>query len=372
MRQRFCFGVFLLLLSTTCDVLAADVKLGLANPLSGPLAVSGQRNETAVQLAVDAVNHAGGVLGRHVVLVTADDGCGTDEAVAAAEELVAAGVAAVVGHLCSHSSLLAAPVYEAADVPMLSPDSTHPRLTEEGRQNVFRLTGRDDEQGQVAANWLADLQPAPRIAITHDGSTYGQGLAERVRAQLRRRGAREVLFASYQQGTTDFHELVEQLLRLQVGVLYVGGYDPDAGRIVRAVRAAGSSLQLVGGDGLGGDEFWAEAGPDGEGALFTAARTEEAWASAEPVLAAFREAGLKPGPGGLGAYAAVQIWAEAVTRCDTLDPSAITAAIHRGRFATVIGPVAFTDKGDLTDRAWRWQVWHAGSYAPVPVAVSLR
>ena len=111
--------------------------IGFANPLSGPFSQSGERNRIAVEMAIEDLN-ARGVLGQKVTLVVADDACGMRRAVAAAQALVDAGVGFVVGHLCSHSSLLAAGVYETADVPMITPSSTHPRLTEEGRQNVFR------------------------------------------------------------------------------------------------------------------------------------------------------------------------------------------------------------------------------------------
>ena len=140
------------------------IKLIYTDPLSGPFAASGERNRQAAQLAVAMLNSAGGVLGHEIRLVTVDDACGTDQATATALQLVEAGVAAVIGHFCSHSSLLAAPVYEAVGLPMLTPDSTHPRLTEEGRPNVFRLIGRDDEQGRIAE------QPAQQRELRGPGA----------------------------------------------------------------------------------------------------------------------------------------------------------------------------------------------------------
>ena len=140
----------------------AEVRIGLANPLTGPYAASGERNRVAVQLAIAALNQAGGVLGQQVKLVVVDDGCDSDRAAEAALELVKAGVGFVVGHMCSHASLIAAPIYEAAGVPMMSPDSTHPQLTEEGRGNVFRLAGRGIPAGPTGRR-LAGL-PAPATA----------------------------------------------------------------------------------------------------------------------------------------------------------------------------------------------------------------
>jgi branched-chain amino acid transport system substrate-binding protein len=206
------------------------------------------------------------------VLVSADDACGVEQAEAAARQLVDAGARLVVGHLCSHSSLVAAAVYEAAGVPMVTTTSSHPRLTEEGRGNVFRLIGRDDAQGRIAGDLLAERWRHGRIAILHDGSTYGAGLAAEARRRLRERGVAEVLHAAYPPGAEDYSALLGQLRQAAVEVAYVGGYGPDAARIVRAAREGGDDLRLVGGHALGMAEFWAVAGAAGEGTVFTGRR----------------------------------------------------------------------------------------------------
>lgn len=349
---------------------AAEVRVGFANPLSGPFAASGERNRQGARLAVAMLNETGGVLGHEVRLVAVDDACGTEQATAAALQLVEADVAVVVGHFCSHSSLLAAPIYEAVGLPMITPDSTHPRLTEVGRPNVFRLTGRDDEQGRIAGDWLARRRPGQRIGIVHDGSTYGMGLAEHARAQLHRRGVREALFEEYTPGAASYGGLVRRLTAAGASLLYVGGYGPDAGLIARTARAQGSTLRLVGGDGLGMEEFWTVAADAGDGTLFTARPDVRAQPAAEQVLEEFRTLGLGPSPSGLAAYAAVQVWAEAARRAQSLDPVTVTRMIHRGRFATVLGRVAFADNGDLLGTGWQWQEWHDGAFAPMPITVT--
>ena len=202
--------------------------------------------------------------------MVADDACGLQQAIEAARQLVSAGVPAVIGHLCSHSSLLAAGIYETADVLMITPSSTHPRLTEEGRQNVFRLKGRDDQQGKLAADLLAAHWPGEAIAILHDGSVYGEGLAMQARQQLRAKGVTPAIYDLYTPGEADYSALAARLQAAGIEVLFLGGYGPDAARIIRALRARGDDLQLVGGDGLGMNEFWTIAGEDGAGTLFSA------------------------------------------------------------------------------------------------------
>jgi branched-chain amino acid transport system substrate-binding protein len=344
---------------------AAEIEIGFANPLTGPYALTGARNRIAVEMAVHALNRNGGVLGEKISLVTADDACGLYQSVDAALQLVAAGVRVVIGHLCSHSSLLAAGIYETADVLMIAPSSTHPRLTEEGRRNVFRLTGRDDHQGALAGDFLAARWSGDEIAILHDGSTYGEGLAIETRKQLRRRGVEEAIYDVYRPNERDYGALAARLQSEGIAALYVGGYGPDAARILRAVRARGSGLQLVSGDALGMDEFWTIAGRAGTGAVFSSDRNPASLPEATEVLAGFRARGLSPHSGGLSSYAAVQVWAQAVERAGTAELRAVANMLRRGRFDTILGPVAFDSKGDLEDGAWQWQVWTDGSYRPM-------
>jgi branched-chain amino acid transport system substrate-binding protein len=245
-----------IVLSLTIDGAGAaeEIRIGFATPLTGPFATTGAGHRTAVELAVKDLNERGGVLAHPIQLVSADDACGIEEAETAAQQLVDAGVLFVIGHLCSHSSLMAAPVYEAAGVPMMTTTASHPRLTEEGRGNVFRLIGRDDVQGRLAGDLLAEWRPRGRIAILHDGSTYGAGLAAEVRQRLHEHRMAEDLDTAYQPGLEDYSALVGQLQRAAIDMVYVGGYGPDAARIVRAAREHGDDLQLVGGHALVHDQ----------------------------------------------------------------------------------------------------------------------
>ena len=364
MRRRLLCAL-VVVASVLSGPVAADVAIGFANPLSGPYAASGGRNRAAIAQAVDDLNARGGVLGQPVRLVEADDACGLERAVAAARDLIAARVSLVVGHMCSHASLMAAGVYETFDTLMISPDSTHPRLTEEGRRNVFRLAGRDDRQGDLAGDFLHRHYRGKRIAIVHDGSVYGRGLASQTRTRLRQLDLAEVLYAVYEPGRRRYDALAAKLRAQAVDVVYVGGYAPDAGAIARAVRDGGDRLQLVGGDGIGGEEFWIEAGRAGQGAIFSARPTVR-W---DPRSAAGRTAsrlrGQGPGAGGIGAYAAVEVWAQAVERAGSTDLVQVGDELRRGRFHTVIGPVAFDEKGDLRGAGWEMQIWSDGDYAPL-------
>lgn len=371
MYRCFLFLLAIIIAMTGSGRTEAEIRIGFANPLTGPYALSGHRNRVAVETAVYDLNRRGGALGEQVQLVTVDDACGLEQALGAALKLVAAGVRFVIGHLCSHSSLLAAGVYETADILMISPDSTHPRLTEEGRGNVFRLIGRDDQQGQMAADLLATRWAGKKIGILHDGSTYGEGLAIETRKRLRQRGVTEAIYEAYVPGAKDYSALIERLEDAGIEILYIGGYGREAGLIVRTARDRGNRLQLVGGDGLGMDGFWAEAGAAGDGTIFSARPEVRGTAQAAEVLARFQRRGLGTRPGGVGAYAAIQVWAQAVERAGTAEIAPVAAMLHRGRFETVLGPVAFDSKGDLRESGWQWKVWSNADHVPLSLQTPL-
>ena len=143
--------------------------------------------QRGAELAVADINAAGGVLGEQVQLIAADDFCDPSQAVAAAQKLVSEGVVLVVGHYCSGASIPASEIYEAAGILQISPASTNPMLTERGRANVFRVIGRDDAFGLTAGDYLADHWADKKIAILHDDTVFGKGLADETRKQLRRR-----------------------------------------------------------------------------------------------------------------------------------------------------------------------------------------
>jgi branched-chain amino acid transport system substrate-binding protein len=343
----------------------AEIKIGFAHSLTGPFSESGERSRIAVEMAVEDLNARGGVLGEQVRMVTADDACGLQTAVDVARAFVEAGVAVVMGHACSHSSLLAAGIYETADVIMMTPFSTHPRLTEEGRENVFRLIGRDDDQGKLAGDFLADRFANGRIAIVHDGSTYGEGLAREARKQLRARGKTEVIYALYRPHASDYADLLARLRQAQVDVLYVGGYGPDAALILRTARELGDHLQLIGGDGIGMDGFWSIAGDLGERTIFSDRPEARDRPDAAALIERFQGRGLGARMGGLEAYATIQVWAQAVERAGTFESAAVERMLRRGRFETVLGRVTFDYKGDLKGAVWQWKVWTGGDYVPL-------
>ena len=343
----------------------ADVLIGVSGALTGRSAWSGVQIQRGAEMAVADINAAGGVLGQQIRLIAADDSCDPGQAVAAAQKLVADGVVFVVGHGCSGASISASKVYEAANVLQISPASTSPMLTEQGRANVFRVIGRDDRQGVAAGDYLADHWGDKKIAILNDSTTYGKGLADETKKQLNKRGVTEAMNQAYTPGKPDYLEEVEALQKAGITVLYVGGYYTQAALLARGARDRGYAMQLVSGDSLAIEEYALIAGPAAEGTLFTFAADPRRNPEAASVIKEFRADNFEPESYTLLSYAAVQAWAQAAKKAGSLKPQAVIAALRNSQFDTVLGRIDFDDKGDLTAQSWIWYAWRNGEYAPM-------
>jgi branched-chain amino acid transport system substrate-binding protein len=342
----------------------AEILIGMAGPITGKDGWLGEQIERGAQLAVADLNAAGGVLGEQLQLITADDFCDPEQAVAAAKKLISDGVIFVVGHLCSGASIPASEIYAAAGVLMISPTSTNPMLTELGRANVFRLAYREEATGIAAGNYLADHWSGKNIAILHDNTVMGKGLAELTKEQLNRRGLREAIYQAYVPGRNNYGAEIDHLQAADIAVVFIGGYHTEVALMARAARDRGYPVQLVGGT-LGTEEFGLIAGPAAEGALFLDLPDARRRAEALPVVERFRASGYEPELFTLYAYGAVEVWAEAAEKAGSLELEAMIAALREHEFDTVLGPIDFDDKGDLTVQKPVWWIWRDGTYVPL-------
>jgi branched-chain amino acid transport system substrate-binding protein len=339
----------------------AEIRIGLAAALTGPMAWAGAGLEQGAEFAVADLNARGGVLGEQIELITADDYCDGEQAVAAANKLIAAGVVAVVGHQCSGAAIPASKIYSRAGLLMISTFATHPKLTEQGLTNVFRVVGRDDLQGRIAGDLLAERWGNRRIAILHDGQAYGKGLAEETRKRLNERGVAEAMFEAIEPGKVDYWDIVQKMRAMGVEVLYYGGYKNEAGLIIRQAREHGYQLNLVGGDGISGEDFGLVAGSASDGTLRTGPPTPSGPEAAE-LAAKFTEGSQNP----FTAYAAVQVWAQAVEMAGAFETKAVADALRTHEFNTVLGRIGFDPKGDVTGyETFVWYIWKDGKEVPV-------
>jgi len=340
----------------------ADITIATAGPMTGQYASFGQQMKAGAEQAVADINGDGGVNGEMLKLEVGDDVCDPKQAVAVANGFVGSGVVFVAGHFCSGSSIPASAVYEEEGILQISPASTNPKLTDEGGPNVFRVCGRDDQQGLVAGQYLAKMHGEGNIAIIHDKTAYGKGLADATMAAMRAAGKNEAMYEAYTAGEKDYSALVTKLKQENIDVLYVGGYHTEAGLMVRQMRDQGMKTQLISGDALVTQEYWDITGPAGEGTLMTFSPDPRKNPRAASVVQTFRGKGIEPEGYVLYTYAAIQVFAQAATAAKSTDLDAVLAAMKGAKFDTVLGELSFDEKGDVTLPGYVFYEWSNGGY----------
>ena len=343
---------------------ADDIMVATAGPMTGQYASFGEQMKNGAELAVEEINAAGGVNGKMLKLSVGDDACDPKQAVAVANKFVGEGVVFVAGHFCSGSSIPASAVYAEEGIVQISPASTNPKLTDErAGPGVYRVCGRDDQQGAVAGAYIADKFAGKKVAIIHDKTAYGKGLADETKKALNAAGMEEAMYEAYTAGEKDYTALVSKLKAEGIDVLYVGGYHTEAGLIVRQMREQGMDTQLISGDALVTDEYWGITGEAGEGTLMTFAPDPTKFAAAKEVVDKFKAKGINPEGYTLYTYAAMKIWADAANAAGSTDLEAVTAKLNGTKYETVLGPIAFDGKGDVTEASYVWYIWKDGKYA---------
>ncbi|WP_028033720.1 branched-chain amino acid ABC transporter substrate-binding protein [Chelativorans sp. J32] len=341
----------------------ADITIATVGPMTGQYASFGAQMRAGAEQAVADINAAGGVNGEMLKLEMGDDACDPKQAVAVANQLAGSGAVFVAGHFCSGSSIPASQVYADEEIVMISPGSTNPTFTDNRPgPGIYRVCGRDDQQGDVAGKFLAEEFAGKKIAFIHDKTAYGKGLADATMAVYEKAGGKPVLYEAYTAGEKDYTALVSKLKQEGVDVLYVGGYYTEAGLIARQMREQGMQTILVSGDALVADEYWAITGDAGEGTLMTFSPDPRKNEVAKPVVDKMLAAGKTAEGYALYTYAAIQAWAQAATTAGSTDFEEVTNALNEGKFDTVLGTLEFDDKGDVTLPGYVFYEWKDGKY----------
>lgn len=341
----------------------ADIVIATAGPMSGQYALFGELIKAGAEQAVADINKAGGVNGEKLVLEIADDECDAEKAVAIANQMVGKGAVFMAGHFCSEPSIAASAVYAKEGIVEMSPGAGNPKYTDERPgPGIYRLGAREDQQGKTVGTFLAENYKGKNIAILHDSSVYGKGLADAAKAVMNDAGVFETLYEAYPPGEKDYSRLVSKLKGEAVDALFIGGFPAEAGLIKRQMEEQGMDTVLVSGEALLSDEYWAISGPAGEGTLVTYYPDPRKIEAAGPVIAELEKAGKPSERYALVTYAAIQIFAQAAEAAGSTDFKALVNAIDDGDFSTILGPVSFEEKGDSSLPGYVWYEWKNGKY----------
>lgn len=240
------------------------VKIGYAGPMTGDYSQFGIDMSNAMKLAVADM---GDVQGWKVELAVEDDGGGAEGGAAVSNKLVAdTTFVAMAGHAFSGATAAAMPIYEKAGVPMMSPSATNPDLTSKGSKVFNRSAFTDTVQGQGAAKYLYEKLGVRKLALMHDGSDYGQGLANVVKETFISLGGEAVAFEAVTPGESDYSAPLAAVASTNPDALYFGGYNAEAAVLVNQMAQAGLQGKVFfGGDGIYGKDFLGKVGANGEG-----------------------------------------------------------------------------------------------------------
>jgi branched-chain amino acid transport system substrate-binding protein len=337
--------------------------VAVVGPVTGQYASFGAQMKNGGEMAVADINAAGGVLGKKLDLQIGDDACDPKQAVAVANQMVGNNVALVAGHYCSGSSIPASNVYAEANLVQISPASTNPAFTDDrAGPNIYRVCGRDDQQGSVAGKYLAGHFADKNVAFVHDKTAYGKGLADETQKAMNEAGKQEVMYEAITAGEKDYSALVSKLKQAKVDIVYFGGYHTEAGLIIRQMRDQGMATLLMGGDALITQEFWSITGDAGEGTLMTFSPDPRKNPAAAEVVKRFKDKGIEPEGYVLYTYAAVQAWKEAAEKAKSTDSAEVVKALNDTEFDTVIGKFKFNEKGDPNLPPYAVYRWSNGGY----------
>ena len=217
--KKYVLSAAALAMGLTFSGLArADINVAVVGPLTGAYASFGEQMKAGAELAVEDINAAGGVLGKKLKLFAADDACDPKQAVSVANKLAGEQVVFVAGHFCSGSSIPASAVYAEENMVQISPASTNPKFTDERPGDmIFRVCGRDDQQGSVAGAYLKKNFGDKRIAIIHDKQAYSKGLADETRKAMNAAGKKEEMYETVTPGEKDYNALVSKLKQARIG-----------------------------------------------------------------------------------------------------------------------------------------------------------
>tara|TARA_R110000764_G_scaffold35929_5_gene80353 strand:+ start:7343 stop:8500 length:1158 start_codon:yes stop_codon:yes gene_type:complete len=361
--KRIIFLLILIInfgLNAQNETLPDTIKIAVSGPITGNYAAFGEQFVNGAKQAVKDINNNGGILGKKVELLEFDDACEPKQAVNVANRSVDRdGVNAVIGHFCSSSTIPASDVYADSGVLMITPGSTNPQVTDRGLPTIFRICGRDDQQGSVAAKFILNTLKAKRVAIIHDKDTYGKGIADATKHVLNENGVKEILYEGLTRDEKDFTALVTKLKSLNPDVVYFGGLYTEAGPLVRQMREFGLKAKFISGDGIVTKDFFNTAG----GAKYvtdvymTFGKDPKSMIEGQKVIKTFKNNNIKPEGYTLYSYASMQAIADAIKNTKSIDGMKLAKYLHENSVNTIIGKKSWNNKGDLSKTDYVMYTW---------------
>jgi branched-chain amino acid transport system substrate-binding protein len=348
------------------------IAIGSAAPLTGGIAHLGKDNENGARLAVEEANAAKiRIGGKDAVfdLVALDDQADPKVGTTVAQKLVDAKVAGVVGHLNSGVTIPASTIYNGANppIPMITGSATNPKLTEQGFKNVFRVVGRDDQQGPAIASYLAATAKPKVAAVIDDATAYGEGLANEVEKTLKAAGVKVLPREKGTDKTTDWKAALTKVKGRNPDAVFYGGMDATAGPLLKQGRELGIKAVFAFGDGACTENMKQLAGEAAEGLLCSQAGIPPQAASKKFLDAYRKRFNTDPILYAPFTYDAANLLIAAMKRVDSADPAKYLPELQKIEFSGATGRIVFDAKGDRSDAEMTIFTIKAGKLEPIAI-----
>jgi branched-chain amino acid transport system substrate-binding protein len=340
-----------------------DVVVYVAVPLSGFQANGGQTVLGGVRLAAEEINRNGGLLGHRVVVRPLDDESDDDAAVANLDEIRSAvnngdRVIGVIGHLNSGQTDATLALYDQMGLVVITPTASEQSLTQRGYTNFFRVNANDAVQAAVDARFLAEEMNAEQVAVIHNDTDYGKGLAASLAEMLQEHGVAEALRMEISEGQSTFPEVIQRLQNSQVDAIFYAGYEIEAPYLRAALADAGINLPMLASDGAFLAATIDEADGTAEGMYVSAFAPSPQNAADARWIEAYQAVEYRdPDTYSVNGYVAMQVLAEGVRKANGFEKNAIGSALRGNQISTILGNMRFNEQGDLVDpQIWIYRV----------------
>jgi branched-chain amino acid transport system substrate-binding protein len=356
--------------ATAATTPTIDIKIGHVAPLTGSIAHLGKDNENGARLAIEQANAAKIMIGgklAHFELIAEDDQADPKVGTTVAQKLVDMKVAGVDGHLNSGVTIPASAIYHQAGIPMITGSATNPQLTEQGFDNVFRVVGRDDQQGPAIANYLAATEKPKVAAVIDDSTAYGEGLADQVAKTLRAAGVKVLAREKGTDKQTDWMAVLTKIKGEKPDAVFYGGMDATGGPLLKQGRELGIKAVFSFGDGACTEKMHELAGAAAEGMLCSQAGIPPQAASKDFLTAYKARFHTDPILYAPFTYDAANLMIEAMKEANSADPAKYLPFLHKIHYKGATGWIDFDAKGDRKDAEITIFVMKDGKVVPTAV-----
>ncbi|MCX8087274.1 MAG: branched-chain amino acid ABC transporter substrate-binding protein [Rhodocyclaceae bacterium] len=346
------------------------VKIGHVAPLTGGIAHLGKDNENGARLALEEANAEKLTIGGKPVkfeLVAEDDQADPKVGNTVAQKLVDAKVVGVVGHLNSGTTIPASAIYHQAGIPMISGSATNPALTEQGFKNVFRVVGRDDQQGPAVANYLIATAKPKTVAVIDDATAYGEGLANEVEKTLKEAGIKVLPREKGTDKTADWKAILTKIKGKKPDAVFYGGMDATGGPLLKQARELKIGAVFAFGDGACTDKMAELAGAAAEGLICSQAGIP-VQAAGKKFLEAYKaKYNIDPILYAPFTYDAAKLLVEAMKKADSTEPAKYLPALQSIQYDGASGHIEFDEKGDRKDAEMTIFTMKDGKITPLAI-----